>query len=313
MLWALFTGPLMFAQPLQAFVSADTGQIIIGTPLQLTFQVRLPSEAKVSPPDTTGLGLAGIEALSAPQAVAEQVAGANVFSFRIPLTAWDSGWYLVPPMVAKVQFPDGHSETAQSPGLRFRADYPGSALQDTVQLAPNRANEKAFPRTIGEQWARYRALALAILASALLVGLALWLRRRKQLRLRARPRLSVVRAEHLPHEIALEKLEALRAAMLWTKDEVPEHYVALSHLLREYLENRFSVPALESTTEALGAILLGAGINPSRIEHLLHFAQAADLVKFAKSMPDAEACLSALDQVQQLIEGIEADASPSDA
>jgi hypothetical protein len=296
-------------QPMQAFLFAESGSVVIGAPLRLTYEVRLPKTHSVAPPDTAGFAAAGIDLLDVPHSVEGTVPNGGATAFRLSVTAYDSGWYFVPPLKAVVGLPGGGTSTAVSPALRFRADYPASALRDTVQMAENRPNREAYPMTFRERLDRQWPILAAILASVALLALVWWLRRRR-LRLPVDPSLSVVRAVRSPYETALAKLADLRAAAAWTKGRVPDHYVALSLILREYLEERFEVPALESTTDQLPALLRTLGFAPGRIEELVSFARTADLVKFAKFLPDVLECERALEQVRLLVENLEADAAP---
>ena len=104
-------------------------------------------------------------------------------------------------MTAVVNLPDGRSVKAVSPALRFRVDYPSSALRDTVEMAANRPNFEAYPMTLGERFQRQWPFWAAVLASAALVAAVWWLRRRR-LRGTVDPRLSVVRAARSPFETA---------------------------------------------------------------------------------------------------------------
>ena len=57
-------------------------------------------------------------------------------------------------------------------------------------------------------------------------------------------------------------------------------------IIREYLENRYDVPALESTTEEIVQNISKANLNMSDVDSLKRILQVADLVKFAKAKPD---------------------------
>lgn len=55
----------------------------------------------------------------------------------------------------------------------------------------------------------------------------------------------------LPHELALQKLVALQQQKLWQKGDVKPYQSELTFIIREYLENRFNIQALESTTDEI--------------------------------------------------------------
>jgi hypothetical protein len=89
-----------------------------------------------------------------------------------------------------------------------------------------------------------------------------------------------------PHEIALEKLDALMKKGLFGKGMIKEFYVELTDILRRYIESRFELKAPEMTTEEFLANI--RDFSDLKYEHknlLREFLQQADLVKFAKYGP----------------------------
>ncbi len=103
--------------------------------------------------------------------------------------------------------------------------------------------------------------------------------------------------------IALGRLQALRARNLPRQGMVKEFYLELSHILREYFGNRFSVAALEMTTEELLVHLTDVRLRGVRRSTVERFLGDSDLVKFAKYVPTdeevAEIFLSAEDIVHR--------------
>jgi hypothetical protein len=100
---------------------------------------------------------------------------------------------------------------------------------------------------------------------------ALW----RRLRRRRQPRAL------LPFEIALQRLEEMRALM--QPAAAREFSIAVSDVVRRYIEERFGVTATHRTTEEFLHDLLGSSHAPlARHRALLsEFLQQCDLVKFA--------------------------------
>ena len=88
-----------------------------------------------------------------------------------------------------------------------------------------------------------------------------------------------------PHTIALNKLSALRDKKLWQSDEVKLYHSELSDTLREYIENRYHINALEQTSDEIFTGLRSAQIPNDAREKLRKTLLLADLVKFAKEKP----------------------------
>lgn len=90
------------------------------------------------------------------------------------------------------------------------------------------------------------------------------------------------------HEIALQKLEDLRESKLWQKGEIKEYQSQLTYTIREYLENRYEIQALESSTDEIVKALRASNFDPKDETDLKTILQVADLVKFAKAKPSEE-------------------------
>ena len=91
-----------------------------------------------------------------------------------------------------------------------------------------------------------------------------------------------------PHILAFGALEKLRNEELWQNNEHKRYYSALSDILRLYLDGRFEVGAMEMTTDEIAAALRGVEIEQKQKMNLLTVLRNADLVKFAKAIPEAE-------------------------
>lgn len=90
----------------------------------------------------------------------------------------------------------------------------------------------------------------------------------------------------LPHEIAYEALETLKAKGLPAKGMIKEYYSELSDIVRRYIENRFSIRAPEMTTEEFLFTLRDSGSLTGAQKNLVkEFLTLCDIVKFAKYGP----------------------------
>ncbi len=88
------------------------------------------------------------------------------------------------------------------------------------------------------------------------------------------------------HIIALEEMEKLKSEHLIEKGIVREHYFRLSDIFRHYIENRFSIPAVEQTTqELLPEIMRLDAMHTTAKSGARDFLHHSDMVKFAKYVP----------------------------
>lgn len=105
------------------------------------------------------------------------------------------------------------------------------------------------------------------------------------------------------HEIAYEQLERLKLKGLISKGKIKEYYIAISDIVRHYLENRFLLKAPEMTTEEF--LINVRDYSQLKIEHknlLKEFLLSCDLVKFAKYIPPQQEINSVFDTAKRFID-----------
>lgn len=140
-------------------------------------------------------------------------------------------------------------------------------------------------------------LAAGILVLALLVFLFMFfVKKRRVIK-------SVTFIKRPAHEIAYESLEELKRRQYWEKGEFKSYYIALSDIVRKYIENRFELRAPEMTTEEF----LNAAKNEKFFlyEHaslLGDFLVHCDLVKFAKYHPQQKEADLSFESAKKIID-----------
>jgi Domain of unknown function (DUF4381) len=162
----------------------------------------------------------------------------------------------LPPFVPPAPRPPASAGPAPAP-----APAPAEAAEDIRDIRG--------PKFLVPPWLLPAVIAGAVLLAFGAWGLWRWLRRRPQ------PRVL------LPFEVALQRLEEMRALM--QPDAAREFSIAVSDVVRRYIEERFGVTATHRTTEEFLHDLLESSHAPlARHRALLsEFLQACDLVKFA--------------------------------
>ena len=94
-------------------------------------------------------------------------------------------------------------------------------------------------------------------------------------------------------EIAIQRLKELDDKQLWQNNKIKAYYVELTDILRTYVEDDLSIPALESTTDELIETITDfnqsskMGISKETIKNFSALLKTGDLVKFAKAKPVA--------------------------
>lgn len=96
------------------------------------------------------------------------------------------------------------------------------------------------------------------------------------------------------HIAAISSLENLKAKQLWEQGQIKQYYIELTGIIRQYIEKRFDVDALEMTTpETMDA--MQNKLESSTWAQLKDLLESADLVKFAKFIPNEHYHTSAME------------------
>lgn len=269
----LLIGTWASAQSIRSTI--DSTELLIGDQFHLDLWADIPAGGTVQWPqfrDTLTKAIEVVDA-SVPDTVRKENGDYTVHQ-RLTLTSFDTGFMVLPP-IAFVFDGDTANPLLTDPELVAFAELPVDLEQDIMDIKG--------PMDVPLNWRKYLLYGLiALVVIGLLVGGYLyWQKHRK-------PK-SAPAARPVPtrpaHEIALEKLEELRLKKLWQGDRVKEYYIELSDIVREYIEFRFGIMALEQTTDETVAALLRQQVDAQQVETLRKTLQLADLAKFAKYRP----------------------------
>lgn len=223
--------------------------------------------------------------------VGSQIAGLRIVDFgeegprqidnRLEYKKWYTlqadivGAYIIPSLKASYKDKDGTAKELKTPQIFIEVK---SVLKDETGLAPTDIVDIKPLQRIEQDLTLYVLSGLAALVIILAVIGILFYINRKQKRARENKRPA--------HVVALEELEKLQKEKLIEKGVVKEHYFRLSDIFRNYIENRFSIPAVEQTTQELLPEIakhgqLSTAVKSKTRAFLIH----SDLIKFAKYVP----------------------------
>lgn len=252
----------------QAELKADSNHVETGNPF--VFQLLIP--ANLGKPDS--INFEAWKHLLPPQNIVSQ-------------TDWAPEGQKLSKRLTALFFDE---DTVQIPALPIAFRNGDTVYSNPFQLivnatpSPDDLNDMALLKDIHREpvlWTDYLPWILGALGLLALIGLLYWMaNRQKKTRIQSRL------IEAPPHELALKKLEALSKKQLTTHGLVKEHYAELTYILREYLEKRFAIPALESTSLETLERLKDTGFDPQLSQPLQTLLEQADLAKFAKIIPE---------------------------
>ena len=106
-----------------------------------------------------------------------------------------------------------------------------------------------------------------------------------------------------PAEIASEQLQRLLAENLPAQGLVKEFYLRLTAIVREFIEGSTGIRAPEQTTEEfLRDARLGEVFSKSQSDSLKEFLEAADMVKYAGSLPESSQIERSIERAREFIQ-----------
>lgn len=219
--------------------------------------------------------------------------GLRRVTLRYQLTFWEVG-------ERKVLAPPIAWSTADDEAVKH-VDRPEATVTIRSVLPPQAEDIRDIrgPREIPLRWYHYAMVLLPpLVLFAIVAALVHRLRRRAS---EAEPE---VPAPPLPpHEEALQALDRLAAEDLAGQGRIEEHYVRLSWIVRNYIERRWALPALETTTSILAETMRGSGRVPeAAATATIALLRRADLAKFAKHRPAVEVARADIDEARVIVQ-----------
>jgi len=275
LLWAcLFSTPLLFAQlDFDLRVAVDTTKMRIGEKIEYTLQLKADSTAQVTFSEQPFF--APFEILEESPIDTLRAQSHYLFTKKYALIQFDSGAYWLPPQKVMV---NGFSKISDSLLIQVATVPVDTLKQKLFDIKPVAEVVQNFDNL-------KRSLIFGTLAVLLVVGLIyafFFAKKRREERQKKLP----------PFERAIEELKALETITPTVQEEFKQYYSRLTDVVRRYLEEEAKISALESTTDELllklealkqvGKLELGR----ETIKNLKSVLQTADLVKFARSIPE---------------------------
>jgi len=189
------------------------------------------------------------------------------------LTAFDSGSFFLPPIIAAIGRKDGRVDTIFFDGPVMEVT---TIPVDTATFEPfDIKGQIKYPLQFKEvaPWVLLALLFVGIIYSIIRFIKA----RREHITFFGKP---IV--QDPPHIAALRSLEKIRSQKLWQSDKQKQFYTAVTDTLRLYISERYKIGALEQTTIEIFDELKNEQIDPALFEKLKEVFTTADFVKFAK-------------------------------
>lgn len=150
-------------------------------------------------------------------------------------------------------------------------------------------NDIKRPKDMPLRWGEFSGYlwrgAVAVLLLVALIALIIWLVHKYNITMPNpfRPKEVVP-----PHVEAIKALEALHHQKLWQNGRFKDYYSALTDILRRYIADRYEFGAMEMTTDEIIVALREQEMPDKSRRNLIEILRTADLVKFARVIPDEQ-------------------------
>jgi len=266
-----------FAQDIAVSAKLDTATIALGDQTILRLNATLPINGKVDFPalsDTISSKVQLIDIGKLDTLKDEGNPSKWKLSRAYTITSFDAGIQTIPSFTFTTA--EGELKTESLP-LQVQA-----VAVDTTKAVYD--IKQPLTVTYGLlDWLKDNAVlvSLGIVVLLLIIGLWYYIRKRKK----DSPVVVQVEPSVSAYERALSKLKLLEDQELWQKDQVKLYHSELTDIIREFLEKRYQIRAMEQTSDEIFACLSHMEIPEQNWNRLRQVLTLADLVKFAKEKP----------------------------
>ncbi len=195
---------------------------------------------------------------------------------QITISAYDSGYFAIPGFKFFINNDSTTAFYSQSLFLEVHTVPTDSSITKTKDIKP------PFAEAFNWKWySKYFYWGFSLLVIIILIVLITIYFTKKN-------KIVVLKSEKpkIPaHIIALESLEKIKNEQIWKEEKTKEYYSSISDTIRLYIEERFKVNALESTTAEIMKAFRSQVVDKESKDKLQQLLMLSDLVKFAKQFP----------------------------
>lgn len=277
-------------------IKMDTNMLLIGDQTNITLEASFPDSIVVSLPVFSDTIIDKLEILDISDI--DTILENNIYkiSQKYLVTCFDSGWYEIPSANFMIGFASAnYIDTVQSNPLYFGVM---SMSLDTVNTdaITDIKNPIGAPITFKEILP-FAGIGFGVLLLIFLIYIF-------YLKFAKKESIFVKKAipKEAAHLIAFRSLDSLKDEKLWQQGRVKEYYSKLTEAVRVYIEDRYEIPAMESTTDEIIEAFKGDDFIDKELKSkLFDTLTSADFVKFAKATPLPDENERSLDFAYQFV------------
>lgn len=264
------------AQNVEYVAEIDSNYILIGDQIHFRMKVKSEPGVKVAFPRLQDTIAKGIEIVSGPvrDSVMEKD-GRVLVQESYVITSFDSGVYVIPPMLIQIQR-DNYNNTLRTDPLNL--------IVNTLVVDQQKGNfDIVMPLATPWTFVEILPYLLWALLAIVVIGLIVWI---IKVRKANKPLFASVKPVIPPYVLAMKALDEIKKEKLWQSGKTKEYYTQLTDTIRTYVDGELGISAMEQTSfETLRALEKCEQVNAKQRDQLAMMFETADYVKFAKAEP----------------------------
>jgi hypothetical protein len=277
-LFILLTTLSAWAQQAVITASLDSAQIMIGEQTRLHLEIASNNNLPLHLPIVPDTLMQGVEVLNISKPDTTDLGNNRMqIQYDYLITSFDSALYMLPPFRLIAGNDTFYSNELALKVSTLPVDTASGKFYDIKNVM-----NPAFVL------ADYVEIFWWIFAACLLALLIIYIIFRKK---KKKPLLPFKKEEKPalpPHVRAIQALDTIKGEKLWQQGKNKEYHSQISDVIREYIDERFQVNAMEMTSGQILQTLQGESDVDLVFSNLKQMLLLSDLAKFAKYDPLAE-------------------------
>jgi hypothetical protein len=277
-------------------LSLDRDSILVGDQVDMTLNVAYSKAIQFSFPTLGDTLMPGVEIVKTSKIdTLRSKKNEELINVqrRYTLTSFDGGILYTLPQVTFTLNRGEAVDTFTSNRLQLKVAFPP---MDSA-FTPNDIKPPVhYPITIGEVMPYVGGGLLLVALVAFLIYYIDQRRKNQPVFFKSKPK-------EPAHVTALRDLDKLKQEQLWQSGKVKEFYTRISEIIRVYIEERYSIQAMEQTSdEILRAFDEAECCEKSLVNKLREVFFVSDLAKFAKYAPQPDENEMSLNNIYLFVE-----------
>ena len=274
-------------------VSLDSAYLLMGkaTPLHIELITASSADGQLLVPKDTLCDK--VEILKALEADTSDIHNGRIqIDQQLLLQSFDSGTYVLNP----IRYVQGNETIASNRLVLKVMPVPVDTLTTIHDYADVQDVDRRFVDYLPDFLVDY---GLWILALIIVLGAGYYLYRRLSRKgVETKEKVIVIP----PYELAIQELDSLRSDKLCEQGREREFYTRLTDILRQYLQGRFGINAMEMTSTQIRHMLKTNEETRLSKRNMDQVLETADFVKFAKVRPLPEDNTRSFNSAIQFVE-----------